>query len=587
KCGAHHGGAAPPRAARRMNTARPTATGIPDGQRARRADPAGCPTATPGFPMNFRSLLLLPLSAAAIRAQTSPSAGVTHLDPVVVTGQLDESREAIVPSLGATSFIMDAEQILNLPQGEDAPFSQVLLRAPGVAEDSAANGDLHVRGEHANLQYRINNVLLPEGITGFGLELDPRFVASMQLITGSLPAQYGFRTAGVVDIQTKGGAFEQGGATSLYAGSYDTVRPSFEAAGSDGNITYFADASYEHNTIGIEHPTASAIPVHDNSDQYRAFAYLSCILDSSSRISFMASASYSDFEIPDTPGLPAGTSPDGSQWLPGAFNSAGLNERQNEQNYYGVVAYQKSSGDLNFQLSAFARASSVHFTPDPAGDLYFNGVASDVDRTLRSVGLEGDGSFAAGASHTLRAGFSFLDEFVTADSTTTVFPVDAAGDPTGPAYPIVDDKSLHGLFAGAYIQDEWRLAPGLTMNYGARCDLYESSFDHEGQLSPRVNFIYQATKATTLHAGYARYFTPPPAENVPAGIVARFNGTSNQSPVTQDDPVRSERSNYIDAGVTQKLSEGLQVGLDGYYKKAKNQLDDGLFGQTLILSAFN
>ena len=34
----------------------------------------------------------------------------------------------------------------------------------------------------------------------------------MQLITGSLPAAYGFRTAGVVDIHTKSGAFENGGA---------------------------------------------------------------------------------------------------------------------------------------------------------------------------------------------------------------------------------------------------------------------------------------------------------------------------------------------------------------------------------------
>ena len=188
--------------------------------------------------MNFRHLLIAPIIAAALapaRAQSEAAlpadTGVTQLDPVVVTGQLDQSREAILPSLGATSFIMDEQQILNLPQGADAPFNQVLLRAPGVAEDSAANGDLHVRGEHANLQYRINDVLLPEGITGFGLELDPRFVSSMQLITGSLPAQYGFRTAGVVDIQTKAGAFDQGGETSLYAGSFDTLRPSFDASG--------------------------------------------------------------------------------------------------------------------------------------------------------------------------------------------------------------------------------------------------------------------------------------------------------------------------------------------------------------------
>ena len=95
------------------------------------------------------------------------------------------------------------------------------------------------------------------------------------------------------------------------------------------------------------------------------------------------------------------------------------------------------------------------------------------------------------------------------------------------------------------------------------------------------------TDKTTLHAGYARYFTPPPLENVSASTVALFNGTSNQSAVQQDDPAKAERANYFDAGISQKLAPGLQVGLDGYYKEARNQLDDGLFGQSLILSAFN
>jgi hypothetical protein len=544
--------------------------------------------------MNFRIFVLLPMiggAAASIHAQTdappATNASVTKLNPFVVTGQLDESRETIVPSLGATSFIMDEQQILNLPQGADAPFNQVLLRAPGVAEDSAANGDLHVRGEHADLQYRINDVLLPEGITGFGLELDPRFVNSMQLITGSLPAQYGFRTAGVVDIETKGWAFEEGGETSLYAGSYDTVRPSFDVGGSEGKLTYFTDGSYDHNGIGIENPTGSHTPIHDNTDQYKAFTYMSYILDSTSRLSFMGSASYSEFEVPNTPGLPAGTSPNGNPWLPGTFNSASLNENQNEQNYYGVVAYQKASGELNYQISAFGRDSGVHFTPDPVGDLYFDGVASDVFRTLHSVGLQGDASYSLTERHTLRAGFTFLDESVSSDSTTNVFPVDSDGNPAGPAFPIVDGESPHGMFSGLYIQDEWRIVHGLTLNCGARYDVFDSSFDKEDQLSPRVNLIYKATGSTTLHAGYARYFTPPPVENVPGSAVAQFNGTSNRSAVTLDDPVKAERSNYFDAGISQTLAPGLQVGLDGYYKRAKNQLDDGLFGQTLILSAFN
>ena len=127
----------------------------------------------------------------------------------------------------------------------------------------------------------------------------------------------------------------------------------------------------------------------------------------------------------------------------------------------------------------------------------------------------------------------------------------------------------------------------MTLNYGARFDLYASSFDHENQVSPRVNVIYQPTDATTLHAGYARYFTPPPLENVPSSSVAAFDGTSNASGTDQDSPVKAERANYFDMGVSQKLAPGLQVGVDGYYKQSKNQLDDGLFGQTLILSAFN
>jgi len=545
--------------------------------------------------------ILCILTAVPLPAQTTPPAAdsgppptapaapgqTVLLDTVVVSASLDQARDDILPRLGATSFVIDSEQIQNLPQGADAPFNQVLLRAPGVAEDSAANGDLHVRGEHANLQYRINNVLLPEGISGFGLELDPRFVNSLQLITGSLPAQYGFRTAGIVDIKTKSGAFDQGGDVSLYGGSFDTFRPSFETSGSDGNLSYFADGSFDHNDLGIENPTPAAAAFHDQTDQYKEFTYLSYLLGPSSRLSFIGSASYSNFQVPDTAGLPAGTSPDGKPWLPGSFKSAELNENQNEQNYYGVIAYQKSAGELNFQISAFGRQSSVHFRPDPVGDLYFNGVASDDDRTLRSAGLQADASDAAGSHQTLRFGVFVLNEFVSADSTTSVFPVDGGGDPTGPAYSILDNHRLYGLFAGVYLQDEWKITRQITLNFGARADDFNSSFDNEHQISPRVNLVYQPSDSTTLHAGYSRYFTPPPVENVSGASVAKFDGTSNAAAIDTDDPIKAERSNYFDAGVSQKMTQRFQAGIDGYFKRAVNQLDDGLFGQTLILSAFN
>ncbi len=543
--------------------------------------------------MSIRHHLLLCSIATTAFAADQPPADATInqtpvlLDPFVVMGQLNKARDAIVPSLGATTFVITSAQIEFQPLGDNAPFNQVILQAPGVAQDSAVNGDLHVRGEHANLQYRINDVLLPEGITGFGLELDPRFVDSMQLITGSLPAQYGFRTAGVVDIHTKGGSLTNGGEAEVFGGSFDTLREGFEVGGSAGKSTCFVDGSFDHNDIGIENPTAGATAVHDVTDQYKLFGYLSRILNDTSRISLMGSASDSNFQVPNTAGLPPGKSPDGVPWLPGTFDSAGLNERQNEQNYLGVAAYQKSAGELNLQVAGYGRYSSVHFMPDPVGDLFFNGVASDVARTIFSGGMQVDASDLVQEFHTVRVGAMLLEEHLNADTTTTVFPVDDAGNPTGASYPIAENGAQHALFIGLYAQDEWKLATNLTLNYGARFDLYSSSSDKEGQVSPRVNLIYRATTETTLHAGYARYFTPPPLENVSATAVAQFNGTSNASAVTQDDPVRTERSDDFDAGISQQVAPGLQVGVDGYCKTARNQLDDGLFGQSLILSAFN
>jgi outer membrane receptor protein involved in Fe transport len=251
------------------------------------------------------------------------------------------------------------------------------------------------------------------------------------------------------------------------------------------------------------------------------------------------------------------------------------------------VAYQKSVDDFNLQASVFGRESSAHFMPDRTGDLFFDGVASDVKRTLYSGGFQADASYALNDQHTLRGGVLAMDEAVSAHSTTTVFPVDDIGNPTGAPFPITDRNVLHGIFAGVYLQDEWKILPQLTINYGARFDEFYSSFDKENQPSPRVNLIYTPTDTTTLHAGYARYFTPPPVENVPGGTVAQFDGTSNSTGNDEDRAVKAERANYFDAGATQKIGKHLQMGVDGYYKKAHNQLDDGLFGQSLILSAFN
>ena len=500
---------------------------------------------------------------------------------VVQSEELDVSREAIVPSLGATRYTIGPDRLNSQAQGENAQFNETLLRLPGVVQDSFSQ--LHVRGEHANLQYRIDDVLLPEGIVGFGQELDTRFADSVSLITGALPAQFGFRTTGVVDIHTKNGALFQQGEASLYVGSFDTIKQSLEYGGLFGKLSLYATESYLHDGIGIENPTPSSDPIHDDTDQYKLFGYLSYIFDPTSRLTLLISGSHSDFEIPNTPGLP----PVFTVGNRSTFNSAKLDENQTEDAAYEIVTYQKHIGDFGFQASVFNRYSAVLFRPDDVGDLIFNGVASRVDRSILSNGIEFDSSYKLSDQHTLRGGFMFTEGYANTDTATLVFPVDANGNQTSTIpLRVVDDHDKYGYFYGLYLQDEWKPFEQFTINFGGRLD-FVNSFADENQLSPRINIVYEPWKGTAFHAGYSRYFTPPPLEAVPQSTIDKFAGTTNESQITKDSPVKTERAHYFDAGVQQKIAEGLTVGIDGYYKSAHSVLDEGQFGQALILSSFN
>lgn len=523
-------------------------------------------------------------ASASPTSTPSPSAspGTATAQSIVVTSEeLDVSREQIVPSLGATRYTVGPDRLDSQAQGENAPFNQTILRFPGVAQDSF--GQLHVRGEHANLQYRIDDVLLPESIPGFGQELQTRFADNISLITGALPAQFGFRTTGVIDIHTKNGAVFAGSEASLFVGSFDTIMHVFETGGLIDRLSYYVSASYMHNGIGIENPTRSSSPIHDDTDQYKYFNYLSYIIDDSSRVSLIVGANHSDFEIPNTPGIPpvftVGTQSD--------FDSAKLDETQAETNNYEILTYQKKAGDLNFQASIFNRYSSILFRPDEVGDLIFNGVASRLDRDVLSNGFEFNSSYKLSDQHTIRAGGIFNEQYATVNTVTLVFPVDANGNQTSTTpIRIVDNNDKYGFFYGLYLQDEWKPFEQLTVNFGGRLD-FVNAFSDENQLSPRLNLVYTPFSGTTLHLGYAKYFTPPPLEAVPQSTIAKFTGTTNEPAIKKDSPVTVERAHYFDAGVTQTIMKGWTAGLDGFCKSSHSLLDEGQFGQALVLSSFN
>ena len=323
---------------------------------------------------------------------------------------------------------------------------------------------------------------------------------------------------------------------------------------------------------------------------------MSAIVDPTTRVSLIAGTSYNNFQIPNVPGAPIQSGVLNSAFGVTNFDSAQLNENQVEKTQFAVVSVQKSVDGFDGQLSYFTRYNELRFTPDPIGDLLINGIASDVGRISYTNGIQGDGSYklnefpyARGPASRSAASRrpSRIRRWLSLDGSATV----RQRPPVG----ITDNVSKLGWLAGVYVQDEWKLTNQLTMNYGLRFDQMDQ-FVSANQFSPRLGFTYKPFENTTFHAGYARYFTPPVLVEAAPVNLAAFNNTTG-AVSGQNDAVLPERSHYFDAGVDQKFKFGcgsdpkscstLEFGVDAYYKIAQDLIDNGQFGQALVLSAFN
>jgi outer membrane receptor protein involved in Fe transport len=151
---------------------------------------------------------------------------------------------------------------------------------------------------------------------------------------------------------------------------------------------------------------------------------------------------------------------------------------------------------------------------------------------------------------------------------------------------IVDGGGKTEWMESVYLQDEWKVQPHFTINYGVRLDRF-TAFTAAKQASPRINVVWQALPDTTLHAGYSRYLSPPPFELVGVKDIALFENTTSPPLSPGAAAPLPEKANYLDLGVQQRIDRELTVGVDTYYKQSSNLIDEGQFGAPIILTPFN
>jgi hypothetical protein len=527
--------------------------------------------------------------------------------------RFNQQREYIQPRTGTTSSERTSQQIEQAPQGANQSISDILVsQFPGVSQDSTSSGDYHVRNEHANVQFRINGIVLPDGVSGFAQFVETSFVGKMALITGALPAQWGLHNTAIADITTKDFSTNpNSGSIAVYGGSQATITPTAEYGGRAGKTEYFVSAREFQNNLGLENPTATATALHDFTTRGAFFGYTTTFLDDWTRFSTITGAQTLKYQIPTNPGQPVFP---GLQPIFGALatggDSAKINQVQYEKNAYAVGAWQHSYNGLDSQLAFFSRYNSLLFVPDLYGDLLFNGVASNVYRESFMNGVQSDNAYKLTDAHTIRFGFNSSVEQGIVRTISTVEPCcNAAGGATGVPFSFADPSIKTGYLAGVYLQDEWRMTPQFALNYGARFDEMFQYID-KYQLSPRANFVYTPFEGTTILAGYARYFTPPLLTLEAQSNIALYEGTTGAPPTAAQNLILPERSNVVDAGIKQQmfapcpattgvldnkpmaaqpalLCPSLELGMAGFYKRAQDLLDDGQFGAAYTLTAFN
>ena len=530
--------------------------------------------------------VLAAIACASLRtpARAAAAGSTPELKMVVVSAtHLGPDRARISTRIGASSYTFDSRAIAGAPGGDNALLNQVILQAPDVTQDSF--GQFHVRGEHNGVQYRINGIVLPEGVSAFGQVLDPRLISSVSLITGTLPAQYGLDTAGIIDIRTKSGARLHGGTLSLYGGSHGTVQPSVDAAGTVGTLSYFVAGDMLRNDLGIESPDGRSTPLHDHTTQYHGFGYVEDALDGDDRVALLIGSSIGRFQIPNLSGEQPSLGLD--VYGRRSFPSAALNENQREITHFGALSWLRRAGRLRLRTSLVARYSSLTFEPDPVGDLLYDGIAQSAYKRNVAYALQSDARLRLGPEHTLRAGVFVQQDRSTSDTASLVLPTDAAGVPIGDVpYTVVANGGKTEQIESLYVQDEWRALPHLTVNYGLRYDRF-AAYARGNQVSPRANLVWRISPRTTVHAGYARYFSPPPFELVGANDLAPFVNTT-AAPLSPGDALpQAERANDYDVGVSRAVTGRVRLGVDTYYKQSVNLIDEGQFGAPIILTPFN
>jgi hypothetical protein len=511
------------------------------------------------------------------------------LGPVSESVNVNASATLVDPYRAGSVNEMGLETIENRLTALPGRSMQDLVNSePGWLYEG--NAVLHPRGSEYQTQFIVDGIPLTDNRSpSFGPEIEADDVESLKVYTAGIPAEYGRKMGGVVEVNTlknEDPGFH--GQLTLFGGTYAT-----------GGIDTQDQFTWKGNTLGVsasgnmtDHYLNPVVPEnYTNNGTTGSFSTsYERDLTQKDRLTLIVRHELARYAIPNElvqengaylpdadndagcPPVPPADEPSDCVFIPGGQLQTGDNFET-----MGSISYQHIfSSDAIAWLRGMARDSSNDFYSNPSSwpviatqhndfkEIYFNGSASvHRGRQEWKAGVESDAIF-------LHEDFNYVMPDCT-DPSDTQCPI-TLGILDAGATTFAFTGSRPDLEQAAYVQDAIRLG-NWTVDAGLRWDHYQLLLN-QNAVSPRIAISrYFPSIGVNLHGSYDRIFQTPSFENILLASSPAAESLDTSVPAVQL-PVQPSYGNYYEFGATKALFSKLRLDTNMFRRDVDNYADD-------------
>ena len=482
---------------------------------------------------------VIKLSLASVRTSVTVEADSTLLDP----RRVNSANE-----IGSTTI---ETRMSSLP---GRSLQDLVNSQPGWLYEG--NAVLHPRGAEYQTQFVVDGIPLTDNRSpGMGPEIEADDVDSMSVYTAGIPAEFGRKMGGIIEVNTlKDAQAGLHGQIDLSGGSFDTAAASAQVQYAQGKNTVGGSASGSMT----DHYLNPVVPQnYTNRGTTGDFSlHYERDLTANDRLAFIVRRALSRFQIPNEQlQQAAGQRQDGDN-----FETMGIASYQHVFSSNALAAVRGMVRDNSSDLTSNDASTPIMaFLHNNFREVYFNGTISvHHGRQEWKAGIESDALF-------LHENFS--------DIITDPTRFDP-GTPTTFAFT----GSRPDLEQSAYVQDLIRLG-NWTVSAGLRWDHYQLLVN-QNAVSPRLSMArFFPSAGLVLHASYDRVFETPSAENI---LLASSSQVVSLSDQVLRLPVEPSHGNYFEAGGSKSLFSQARFDFSYYRRYSNNFADDDQILSTAV-----